>query len=218
MSLPSPLLVIRHGETDWNASGRLQGHQDIPLNARGRAQAQAVGCALRDRLDVTTFACLSSPLARASETLALILAQLPGTPRHLGTDDRLMEKAFGEWEGLDGPTIAARYPREHAERAREPYRFKAPGGESYADVAERLRPLLASLAGPTLLVAHGGLIRSLLVATGLAAPQEATQLVIHQGRWLELDASGYRWYSAAGWAEEAADPEARLSSAAGRTD
>ena len=211
MALPTPLLVIRHGETDWNASGRLQGRQDIPLNARGRAQAQAVGLALRERFDLTTFACLSSPLVRASETLNLILAQVPGSPRIRRTDQRLAEKAFGEWEGLDAQTIAARYPQQHAERARAPYDFRAPAGESYADVAERVRPLLASLEGPTLLVAHGGLIRSLLVAAGLAAPQEATRLVIHQGRWLELDASGYHWYSAAGWADDAKDPEARLS-------
>lgn len=209
--LPIPLLVIRHGETDWNASGRLQGRQDIPLNARGRAQAQAVGLALRERFDLTSFACLSSPLGRASETLSLILAQVAGRPRALGTDQRLAEKAFGEWEGLDAQAIAARYPLQHAERARAPYGFRAPGGESYADVAERVRPLLASLQGPTLLVAHGGLIRSLLVAADLATPSEATKLVIHQGRWLELDASGYRWYSAAGWADDAKDPEARLN-------
>lgn len=217
MSLPFPLLVIRHGETDWNASGRLQGRQDIPLNARGRAQAQAVGLALRERFDITTFTCLSSPLIRASETLDLILAQYPNGPRSRGTDARLAEKAFGEWEGLDAQTIAARYPQEYAQRARAPYDFRAPGGESYAEVAERLRPLLVSLAGPTLLVAHGALIRSLLIATGLATPSVATQLVIHQGRWLELDESGYRWYSPADWADDAKDPEVRLSSDAGRT-
>lgn len=202
LPLPSPLLVIRHGETDWNASGRLQGRQDIPLNARGRAQAEAVGLALRDRLDVSRFACLSSPLQRASATLDLILAQLPGTPRSLGRDARLAEKAFGDWEGLDMPTIAQRYPEQHARRVAEPYTFRVPGGESYADAAERVRPLLEELQGPTLLVAHGALIRSLLVATGLASPEVATRMVIHQGRWLELDAAGYAWYSAPGWDEQ----------------
>jgi probable phosphoglycerate mutase len=202
LPLPTPLLVIRHGETDWNASGRLQGRQDIPLNARGRAQAQAVGLALRERYDIGPFACLSSPLQRASETLELILAQLPGTPRSLGRDARLAEKAFGDWEGLDMPTIAQRYPEQHASRAAEPYTFRVPGGESYADAAERVRPLLEALDGPTLLVAHGALIRSLLVATGLASAEVATRMVIHQGRWLELTAEGYRWYSAAGWGEQ----------------
>ena len=201
MPLPTPLLVIRHGETDWNASGRLQGRQDIPLNARGRAQAQAVGLALRERHDITTLACLSSPLQRASETLDLILAQFSAAPRALGRDARLAEKAFGDWEGLDMPTIAARYPEQHACRAREPYTFRVANGESYADVAERVRPLLEALDGPTLLVAHGALIRSLLVATGLASPEVATREVIHQGRWLELSPQGYQWYSAAGWHE-----------------
>jgi len=201
LPFPSPLLVIRHGETDWNASGRLQGRQDIPLNARGRAQAEAVGHALRERLDVATFACLSSPLQRASDTLDLILARLPGTPRSLGRDARLMEKAFGDWEGLDMPTIAQRYPEQHAQRLAEPYTFRVPGGESYADAAERVRPLLEALEGPTLLVAHGALIRSLLVTTGLASPEVATRMVIHQGRWLELTAEGYEWYSAPGWDE-----------------
>ena len=202
LPFPSPLLVIRHGETDWNASGRLQGRQDIPLNARGRAQAEAVGLALRDRLDVSRFACLSSPLQRASATLDLILAQLSGTPRSLARDARLAEKAFGDWEGLDMPTIAQRYPEQHARRVAEPYTFRVPGGESYADAAERVRPLLEELQGPTLLVAHGALIRSLLVATGLASTEVATRMVIHQGRWLELDATGYAWYSAPGWDEQ----------------
>ncbi|WP_313337536.1 histidine phosphatase family protein [Pseudomonas oryzihabitans] len=179
MPFPAPLLVIRHGETDWNASGRLQGRQDIPLNARGRAQAEAVGLALRERLDVSRFTCLSSPLQRASETLDLILAQLPGAPLSLGRDARLAEKAFGDWEGLDMPTIAQRYPEQHARRMAEPYTFRVPGGESYADAAERVRPLL--------------------VAIGLASPEVATRMVIHQGRWLELDAAGYAWYSAPGW-------------------
>lgn len=202
LPFPSPLLVIRHGETDWNASGRLQGRQDISLNARGRAQAEAVGLALRDRLDISRFACLSSPLQRASVTLDLILAQLPGTPRNLGRDARLVEKAFGDWEGLDMPTIAQRYPEQHARRAAEPYTFRVSGGESYADAAERVRPLLEELQGPTLLVAHGALIRSLLVAAGLASPEVATRMVIHQGRWLELTTVGYEWYSAPGWGEQ----------------
>ncbi len=202
LPFPSPLLVIRHGETDWNASGRLQGRQDIPLNARGRAQAEAVGLALRDRLDISRFTCLSSPLQRASVTLDLILAQLPGTPRNLGRDARLAEKAFGDWEGLDMPTIAQRYPEQHARRAAEPYTFRVSGGESYADAAERVRPLLEELQGPTLLVAHGALIRSLLVAAGLASPEVATRMVIHQGRWLELTTAGYEWYSASGWGEQ----------------
>lgn len=201
LPLPSPLLVIRHGETDWNASGRLQGRQDVPLNARGRAQAQAVGQALRERHDVSRFACLSSPLQRASATLDLILAQLPGKPKSLGRDARLAEKAFGDWEGLDMPTIAQRYPEQHARRVAEPYTFRAPGGESYADAAERVRPLLEELAGPTLLVAHGALIRSLLMAIDLATPEVATRMVIHQGCWLELTAEGYQWYSAPGWDE-----------------
>lgn len=202
LRLPHPLLVIRHGETDWNASGRLQGRQDIPLNARGRAQGQALGLALRERYDITTLACLSSPLQRASATLELILAQCPGSPRTRGTDARLAEKAFGDWEGLDMPTIAQRYPEQYAHRLREPFTFRVPNGESYADVAERVRPLLEGLDGPTLLVGHGALIRSLLVATGLASAEEATRLVIHQGRWLELTTQGYQWYSAAGWGAE----------------
>ena len=101
--------------------------------------------------------------------------------------------------GLDMPTIAQRYPEQHAQRMAEPYTFRVPGGESYADAAERVRPLLEELQGPTLLVAHGALIRSLLVAIGLASPEVATRMVIHQGRWLELDAAGYAWYSAPGW-------------------
>jgi broad specificity phosphatase PhoE len=90
------LLLVRHGETDWNAEGRLQGHTDMPLNDLGRRQARALADELAgDGIE----AVYSSDLARASET-AEIVAERLGLP--VGLDPDLREKDWGTWEGADG--------------------------------------------------------------------------------------------------------------------
>ena len=98
------ILLVRHGETDWNLERRWQGHIDRPLNDVGRAQARA----LADRLDSEPFAAVySSDLARARET-AEIVAAAHGLPVHL--DPRLREADVGEWSGLTADEIERRYP------------------------------------------------------------------------------------------------------------
>ena len=94
MQIPRSFLYLRHGQTDWNAEGRMQGSTDIPLNATGRAQAAAAA----DRLANTQIdRIVASPMARAAET-ARIVAQSKGlTPTY---DDRLKERYFGAFDGM----------------------------------------------------------------------------------------------------------------------
>ena len=113
---PYRIIFIRHGETDYNAEGRLQGQRDIPLNGRGRAQASAVGPSLAkrlradlDRLD-TANAFYASPLHRTRETMELARAGMGFEPKRYALADELKELTFGAWEGLTWNEVEARDP------------------------------------------------------------------------------------------------------------
>jgi broad specificity phosphatase PhoE len=102
---PPTIYYIRHGETDWNVTGRLHGRHDVPLNARGRAQANHCGNILRDRFaqigrHPADFDYVSSPLGRACETMALARPPLGLPPEGFRNDQRLAEICFGDWEGF----------------------------------------------------------------------------------------------------------------------
>jgi broad specificity phosphatase PhoE len=171
--IPAPLVyVARHGETDWNAEGRLQGHTDVPLNERGRAQARALAGAVAGE---GIAALVASDLARARET-AEIVAELLGKAAP-AIDARWRERSFGVFEGRTKTELLASEP--DAWRAwNEDVRARPPGGESYEDLARRV-VAAAEHAGatyarpgePVLVVSHGAAIRALLLtAAGLHAP------------------------------------------------
>jgi probable phosphoglycerate mutase len=151
------LALIRHAPTDWSAAGRLQGRNEQPLSAAGRAAA------LRWHLPppVDAFPRVASPLLRCRET-----AQLLQPPRPFAVEPRLIEMDFGAWEGR---TLAEIHAAEPDAAAREALGldFRAPGGESPREVQARLIPWLASLPTDTLAVTHKGVIRALYaLATG----------------------------------------------------
>jgi uncharacterized phosphatase len=148
------LYLVRHGETDWNRERRIQGSTDIPLNDTGRDQAMRAGALLsRRRWD----GIVSSPLSRAAET-ATIIADVVGLaePEIL---DGIVERAYGEAEGLDDQTLARRFP------AGTP----VPGRETREQVAARVIPALIQLAERherqhLIVTTHGGVIRTVLNA------------------------------------------------------
>lgn len=197
MSLP-PILFVRHGETAWNAEGRLQGQRDIPLNGRGRAQACDAGRRVAQLLRIAGQApeavpFVASPLSRARETAALARAAAGLDAHAFGEDDRLRELSFGAWEGFTWPEVKAREPERHRERRRDAWRFTPPDGESYADLAERLRPWLATLREPVVVVAHGGVARALMVLVGGLSTLAAPTAEVTQGRVLRFADGGYAW-------------------------
>ena len=154
------LVVIRHGETAWNAAGRLQGHQDIGLNALGLRQAAALAGALADE---GLAAVVASTLQRAWQTGAALAGAL-GLP--LRPEPGLRERCFGMLEGLTHAEIEAQWP-DHARRwrHREPG-FAPAGGESLLDFQARclatVERLAALFAGQTVaLVCHGGVLDGL---------------------------------------------------------
>ena len=180
------LYYVRHGETDWNAEHRLQGHRDTALNARGRSQAAECGALLRHLLARDGRAAadcfyVSSPLVRARETMQLLRVTLGLDPDAYELDARLIEISFGEWEGLTLKEIEERAPQALAERERDKWGFHPPGGESYADVTKRVGQWYASLDRDTVVAAHGGVARALIAHFHLLPHEEAVHTEIAHG-------------------------------------
>jgi broad specificity phosphatase PhoE len=167
------LYLARHGETEWNRIGRWQGATDIPLSDVGRAQARLLADRLRDRRIARVHA---SQLSRALETAQIIAARL-GAPAPTA-DPRLRERGYGAFEGLTREECAERFPgiweQYLADRRAVP-----PGAEPQAEVAERIIAAMTEIAaevegqsepGATLVISHGGVIRSFIHATTGVVP------------------------------------------------
>lgn len=182
---------IRHGETDWNAEGRLQGARDVALNDRGRRQAARCGTTLRALLAdrgraVADTAFVSSPLTRATETMAIARGRLDLPAAGVGLDDRLAEMSFGRWEGLTWREVNAKNAALVRARNRDRWNFRPPGGESYADVLVRVAAWHAGVTGDTVVTAHGGVARAFMVLFGVCTPADAPNGVVDQGVVLEF--------------------------------
>ena len=185
MSRPT-LYYLRHGLTDWNIEGRLQGGHDIPLNSRGRAQAEQCAGILRDLFErdgrkASDLHYVSSPLSRASETMDIVRKALGLPPEGYVREPRLQEIAFGEWEGLTYLDVLQR-DRDVVERRESgKWLFRPPGGETYEEVARRVGQWHATLDRDTVVTAHGGTGRALLGYLGIAPPEEAAHHPTEQG-------------------------------------
>jgi broad specificity phosphatase PhoE len=150
------ILLTRHGETAWNATGRLQGHTDIPLNDAGRAQARTLAESLAN---ARLAAIYTSDLARARETGAIVAAALAlPTPE---VDPELRERRFGIFEGLTRDECATNHP--DAWRAWVAQTGAPPGGEPRELAIARMARVLTRLAtaegDPILVISHGGVMR-----------------------------------------------------------
>lgn len=194
ITLPHRLILIRHGETDWNREGRLQGGQDVPLNALGRKQAAEA--AERLRALEPGFAGLdfiASPMQRARETMDILRRELALPAGAYRVEERLRELTFGAWEGFTWKDVQ-KAEREQAQmRKRDKWGFVPPGGESYRMLAERVRPVLAELSRETVIVSHGGVARAMLALVGAVSPQKAALVDIWQGKLLVLSGNSADW-------------------------
>jgi broad specificity phosphatase PhoE len=180
------IYYVRHGETSWNAEGRLQGAQDTALNDLGRRQAVQSGHILadlfaRDGRDRSQIPYLSSPLKRARTTMELMRGALSLPPREYATDDRLREIGYGEWEGSTLAEMQAADPVFFARRLADKWRVAPVGGETYEAVQWRMHEWYDQVRRDTVVVAHGGTARALMVALGFETPASAADLPIAQG-------------------------------------
>lgn len=151
------ILLVRHGQSEWNAQGRWQGTADPPLSAAGRQAAHELGAALTDLASAIDGVIWSSPLERARDTAMIIAARLG---LDVKIDERLAERSVGEWMGLTNREIDARWP---GARAAGDW---PDGFEPTASVVARATAALGDIAAMSddraLVVAHAGIIRSLL--------------------------------------------------------
>jgi broad specificity phosphatase PhoE len=158
------LYIVRHGETDWNRDSRIQGHTDIPLNAEGRRQAEALAAELATS---ELHAAYASDLSRAWETAATVAERRGLDVRRLAS---LREKHFGTWEGMTDTEVLARFP--HAVNG------SWGDGETTeqlsARVVEAIHEIARNHPGETVLVvSHGGSIRALYREAGVDHPRVA---------------------------------------------
>ena len=190
------LVMLRHGQTEFNAGSRMQGQLDTDLSDLGRAQAVAAAEVLGKRQPLLI---VSSDLRRAYDT-ACTLGEHSGMP--VRVDTRLRETHLGEWQGLTHSEVDARAPGARL-AWREDARCAPHGGESRIDVADRSVPLVAELVAgepewgadeperPVVLVAHGGLIAALTAAL-LDLPVDSWPVLGGMGNasWAQLSAHG----------------------------
>ena len=166
------LILVRHGETDWNRDGRWQGQADAPLNERGREQAHALADELAGEDVAAVYA---SDLSRARETAEIIAARLD---RSVDVDARLREVHVGGWSGLTMAEIEAGFPDGVARWYDGDPSHAFDAGETYATMGERVVAALEEIAArhpgeQVLVVLHGGPIRALLAhAAGITYEQQ----------------------------------------------
>ena len=137
------ILLVRHGETDWNRIRRFQGRSDLPLNQKGRKQGDALAWALKDEAITAIY---SSPLTRAMEMAQLIKVFHPSAP--LFAEEGLIEMNLGEFEGMEGHRWAELYPDFRKAWQENPASVTMPGGESLAEVQTRAIKTLERITKP----------------------------------------------------------------------
>ncbi len=152
------LFLVRHGETEWNKEGRIQGVADSPLTERGRLQASYMGESLLT-LGVPFTEMYSSPISRATETATIIGDKLGKAYR---LDERMKERNFGIFEGFTRKEVAQKFPHE-VKMNREQSGFVIPKGESREHLLNRVKECFSDLVAlhggeDVLLVTHGGWI------------------------------------------------------------
>lgn len=185
---------LRHGLTDWNVEYRLQGQQDIPINATGRAQAKANGAKLAGILDdPTRYRYIASPLGRTRETMNIVRMELGLQSYGYETDDRLKEINFGLWETHTfdelRKTVADKVDARHADK----WNFSPPQGESYARLLARVQSWVPYVKEDSVVVCHGGILRVLEHHFNGTPPEEIVSEIIPQDKIYKWDGERAYW-------------------------
>ncbi len=186
-----PIIYVRHGETDWNKLGLIQGSVDTDLNEIGHAQAKAVGALLALRKhEWRDFQIFVSPQKRARQTLAHILEAL-GREDH-SLEPQVRELEFGVWEAKPFWELKASpvYPADSEGR----FFWRPEGGESYEDGVARVNQWRSTLTSPTLVVSHGAVGRCLMGSTAGLSPRELVTLRTPQGAYCRLEHGQISWF------------------------
>lgn len=192
----SRLVLLRHGESQWNLENRFTGWVDVPLSPAGEEEARRAGEKLAGfRFDWA----FTSVLKRAIDTLRIVLEVIHQTDIPIEKDQALNERRYGDLQGLNKAETSKKYGEHQVKLWRRSYDIRPPGGESLKDTAERVLPYYEArirphlLAGRTVLVsAHGNSLRALVMHLDQLSPGEVLELNIPTGvpLFYEFDAAG----------------------------
>jgi probable phosphoglycerate mutase len=173
------IYFVRHGETTWTLEGRMQGHLDAPLTARGLREARRDGAALRGLIKGDApYTLIFSPMGRTRETAKIIVEETRPYVHSERSDARLREVSWGDWDGLTIAEIRARDPAIWQAHIEDRWNVGAPGGECYRVLYERVAEWFGSVKDESrlIVVSHGALGRVLRgIYLGLA-PDQMLQL------------------------------------------
>ncbi len=191
----SPIYFLRHGQTEWNLKGLIQGWIDTPLNATGRSQAEALGRALAGLGSVLEgYRYFVSPFQRARQTMDAVASALALPPDDIAVAGELRELGFGVWEGKPFWELKASpiYPADALSR----YAWRPEGGESYQDGGARLGAWLHRLTQPAVIVSHGAIGRCLIGHLCDLGPAEIVNLQMPQGQYCRIENGRAEWFDA----------------------
>jgi len=187
----SQLVLIRHGESQWNLENRFTGWVDVPLTPKGEEEARMAG----EKLKAFQFDCaFTSVLMRAQNTLRIVLDVIGQTGIPITEDKALNERMYGELQGLNKTETVKKFGEEQVKIWRRSFDVPPPGGESLKDTAERVLPYYASQIQPSLeakktvlVVAHGNSLRSLVMHLEKLSREAVLELNIPTGAPLFYD-------------------------------
>lgn len=181
------LILVRHGQSQWNLENRFTGVVDVPLTEAGRVEAQKGGELIR-ALGISFDVAYTSVLIRAIETLTLILSELKQEGIPITKDQALNERHYGDLQGLNKDEMRKKFGAEQVKLWRRSYDVAPPGGEALKDTAERTLPFFESRilpdlkAGKNVLVsAHGNSLRSIVMKLDNLSHPEVVALEIPTG-------------------------------------
>jgi len=190
---PTRMILIRHGETDWNKEGRIQGHMPTHLNEQGRREARLLAPRIADERPQNLY---SSDLPRALET-AQPIAEATGL--EIVSSERLREAYFGLWEGKSFKEVQSGSPGEFANWVESDFHKAPPGGESAAELRERIIAFLADVAEKhanqtTVIVTHGGPCKYAVAHVLGISPTGMYRYAIDNSSFttIEIGAAGWR--------------------------
>jgi len=181
------LILVRHGQSQWNLENRFTGWVDVPLTEAGRAEALRAGKAIQ-ALGIRFDLAYTSVLIRAIETLQIILSQIGQEKLPVTKDQALNERHYGELQGLNKDEMKKKFGEDQVKLWRRSYDTAPPGGESLKDTAARALPYFEShilpdlKAGKNVLVAaHGNSLRSIVMSLDHLTKEQVLSLEIATG-------------------------------------
>ncbi len=196
MGQPLAIFLVRHGQTEWNASGRFQGRADVPLDGNGLLQARNLAMVLRP---VALVAAYSSPLKRAIQTAQEILVHHPRVP--LTRDPDLVEMDLGDFDGMEGTTWTKCYPEFLARWRERPSKLRMPKGETLEEVSERAlrflhRLITSHTPGENVLVCTHNFVCSVILCHVLSIPLDRfREATIPTGSFVRIFSMGEKLWA-----------------------